>query len=163
LPGHWYLTMASRASGLKRTLRLSACALRRRKALARRTTSSPRSRSGGRWMVTTERREYKSSRQRPPPRASSRASLVAPPTRPPRPPPRLDRGLGGGAGAWAGGGRAFLVVLPRKEAPAGSHLDLALALGMRPRERAALVAEELALQQRLGDGAAVDGHERPAA
>src|SRR3972149_2754522 len=50
-PGHRYLTMASSASGLKRTLRLSACALRRRKAFASRTTSSPRSRSGGRGVV----------------------------------------------------------------------------------------------------------------
>src|SRR5229473_3554630 len=60
-------------------------------------------------------------------------------------------------------GQAHLRDLVQEEGSAGGHLDLALALGVGPRERAPLVAEELTLEQRLGDRPAVDGHERPAA
>src|SRR5438128_4683489 len=56
-------------------------------------------------------------------------------------------------------GQAHLRDLVQEESAAGGHLDLALALGVGPRERAALVAEELALQQGLGDGPAVDSDE----
>src|SRR5712691_2829199 len=60
-------------------------------------------------------------------------------------------------------GQAHLRDLVQEERAAGGHLDLALALGVGTRERAALVAEELALQQGLGDGPAVDGDKRPVA
>ena len=48
----------------------------------------------------------------------------------------------------------------RNSVPAVGQLELALPLHVGPGERPLLVAEQLALQQRLGDGAAVDGHER---
>src|SRR6185295_16294178 len=44
-----------------------------------------------------------------------------------------------------------------------SELELALALDVSPGERAALVAEQLGLEQRLGDRAAVDRDERAVA
>ena len=46
--------------------------------------------------------------------------------------------------------------------PPVGDLELALARAVGVGERAALVAEQLALEQRLGDRAAVDRHERPA-
>ena len=51
--------------------------------------------------------------------------------------------------------------LVQEHRAAGRDLELALARAVRVGERAALVAEQLALEQRLGDRAAVDRHERP--
>src|SRR5215467_1862679 len=55
--------------------------------------------------------------------------------------------------------QAHLRDLVQEQGAAVGHLHLALALGMGAREGALLVTEQLALQQGLGDGAAVDGHE----
>ena len=50
----------------------------------------------------------------------------------------------------------------RKQRAAGRLGEAPVLLADRAREGAALVAEELALEDRLGDGGAVDGDERPA-
>src|SRR4029453_19498072 len=45
-----------------------------------------------------------------------------------------------------------------EQRPPMGRLDLALALGVGPRERAFLMTEELALEERLGNGTAVYRH-----
>ena len=52
-----------------------------------------------------------------------------------------------------------LADLVEEERPALGQLELALALDVGAGEGAALVPEELGLEEGLGDGAAVDGHE----
>ena len=59
--------------------------------------------------------------------------------------------------------RAHLGDFVQKQHAAGGQLDLAGFGLLRARERAALVAEELRLEQLLGEGGTVQGHERPAA
>jgi hypothetical protein len=54
-----------------------------------------------------------------------------------------------------------LADLVEEERAAVRRLDAAAPLGVGARERALLVAEQLALEQRLGDRPAVDRHERP--
>ena len=49
--------------------------------------------------------------------------------------------------------------LVEQECPSVRHLEAALAILVRPGERALLVPEELALQQSLGYASAVDRHE----
>ena len=57
--------------------------------------------------------------------------------------------------------RRHVADLVEEQRPAGALLELADPLAVGPGERALLVAEQLALQQRLGDGGAVDRQERP--
>ncbi len=52
--------------------------------------------------------------------------------------------------------------LVEEERPALGHLDLAGDAAIGARERAALVAEQLALDELRGQRRAVDGHEGPA-
>ena len=47
--------------------------------------------------------------------------------------------------------------------PPSASTNMPGAIGARVGEGAALVAEQLALEQRVGDGGAVDRHERPLA
>src|SRR5215467_720622 len=56
-------------------------------------------------------------------------------------------------------GQAHLGDLVQEQGAAVAHLHLALPLGVGAREGALLVAEQLALQEGLWNGAAVDGHE----
>ena len=58
------------------------------------------------------------------------------------------------------GGRPHLADLVEEERALVRQLELAELLRVRVGERAALVAEELALEQRLGDGGAVERDER---
>ena len=51
--------------------------------------------------------------------------------------------------------------LVEEQGPPVGQLEPPLALGRRAGERALLMAEQLALEQRLGQRRAVDGHERP--
>ena len=62
--------------------------------------------------------------------------------------------------AWIG--HRHLADLVEEESAAAGRLELAARALGRAREGAALVAEELALEERLGDGRAVDRDERPA-
>ena len=55
-----------------------------------------------------------------------------------------------------------LADLVEEERPPAGQLEPPLLLPVGAGERAALVAEELALQQLLGQGGAVDGHQRAA-
>ena len=57
-------------------------------------------------------------------------------------------------------GERHLADLVEEERPAAGRLDLAARALARAGERALLVAEELALEERLGDRRAVDRHER---
>ena len=58
-------------------------------------------------------------------------------------------------------GERHLADLVEEERAAVGQLERALRVARRAGERAALVAEQLALEQRLGEGGAVDGDERP--
>ena len=59
--------------------------------------------------------------------------------------------------------RRHVADLVEEERAAVGLLELADAAAVGPGERALLVAEQLALEQRLGDGGAVDRQERPSA
>ena len=55
--------------------------------------------------------------------------------------------------------RAHLADLVEEARPARRRFEEASLVGERPRERTLEVAEQLALEERLGEGAAIDGHE----
>jgi hypothetical protein len=58
--------------------------------------------------------------------------------------------------------RRNLTDLVEQQCPMAGGFEQAGAVRRRTGERTALVAEKLTLEQCLGDGAAVDGNERPA-
>ena len=127
--------------------------------------SSPRSRSGGRRMVNTFSRKYRSRRNRPSSAIFSRSALVAAISRTSvwivsLPPTRSNRCSWSSRRifAWVSGGHVADLV--EEERAAVALLELADPLAVGPGERALLVAEQLALQQALRDGRAVDRQER---
>ena len=130
--------------------------------------SAGRSRSGGSSIAKTWMRKKKSCRKRPEATSSSRSRWVAvtrrkstgigwfPPTRTTcfswRTRRRLDLDL-----------RRDVADLVQEERPLVGELDLAAAARSGARERPLLVPEELALEDPLGEGAAVHDAERPEA
>src|SRR5262249_58146179 len=76
---------------------------------------------------------------------------------PPPPPPRALGEAGGGLARHAG---AALAVLVEEAGPAARRFDESALIGLSARERSLDVTEQLTLEKALGEGGAVDGHER---
>ena len=77
LPGQAYRRRASRASGVKPSIRLPICRAKKARRCSARARRSDRSRSGGSASSTTLRRKSRSSRNWPAATAASRSRLVA--------------------------------------------------------------------------------------
>ena len=126
--------------------------------------SSSRSRSGGTEIGITLRRKYRSSRNRPSAISSSRSLFVAAITRTSTLIVRDDPSRSTSPSWSTRSTLACVLALmsptsSRKIVPAVGHLELADLLFGRAGERAALVAEELGLDQLFRNGRAVDLHE----
>ena len=141
----------------------------RTKCRARTATSPPRSRSGGRASTIGRRRYIRSSRKRPAATRASRSTLAARQhadvrAARSRSPPRRRysfswtkrRSL-----AWPRG--VSSATSSRKSVPPSAAGHVPLAGRDRSREGAADVAEHLRLEQLVGEGRRVDGHEGSAA
>ena len=168
LPGHAWSSSRRRASGARaRAGRPYSRHARARKCSARMMTSPSRSRSGGRARVTTESRWYTSSRKRPSRISAARSALVA---------LMIQASTGSLRVAPEPAHRAVLQDLEQlglehlaqesdlveeERAPVRGLEQTGLRLA-RLGEGAALVAEQLGLEQRLRDRRAVDVDERPA-
>ena len=127
--------------------------------------SSRRSRSGGTKIGITFRRKYRSSRNRPARISACRSLFVAARTRASTvmrvgAADRLHRLFLEDAQHLGLRLEAHVADLVEEDRPAVGDLELAAPVGHRAGERAAHVAEELALDQLLGNGRAVHLDER---
>ncbi len=165
LPGHEYAArMASASSEMGFTFIPFSRQASSTNAAVSSGTSSARSRSGGARRGTTFSRKYRSSRNSPAATAACRSRLVAamtrtstfstcsPPTRENSPDCRTRSTL-----AWAE--RFMSPISSRKIVPPSAISNKPALARRRAGERAALVAEQLGLDQLLGDGGAVHLHE----
>jgi hypothetical protein len=123
-----------------------------------------RSRSGGTRTVTTCRRKKRSSRKRPAASSIFKSRLVAATTRTSTLMVSLApmRRISPSCSTRRSCTCIFGLISPissRKSVPPVRLLEEPALLAVRPREASALVAEELALEDRLGKGRAVDGDE----
>ncbi len=129
--------------------------------------SSPRSRSGGTVIGMTDRRKKRSSRKLPLGHRLPRLRLVAATIRTST---RKRRGAADALElarssstrrifAWMASGSS--PISSRKSVPPWASSNRPSLRWLRAGERALLVAEELGLEQRLGNRGAVDGDERP--
>ena len=152
----------------RRTLRPPAVLARelRHEVLGeQRDVVAARSRSGGTKIGTTFSRKYRSSRNRPARTSAGRSLLVAATTRTSTlirgvPADRLDDLLLQHAQHLGLRLQAHVADLVEEDRAAVGRLEHAAPLGHRAGERAALVAEQLALDQLLGNRRAVDLDER---